>query len=85
MEIGELVLIIEDCREGSIATGQIGVYEGMHTLSDDGMENPRIRLQDGSVIWGIECWWAPVRTAGPLPQEQQALEEHKASLRELFD
>jgi hypothetical protein len=21
------------------------------------MNNPRIRLDDGSVIWGIECWW----------------------------
>lgn len=21
------------------------------------MTNPRIRLEDGSVIWGDECWW----------------------------
>jgi len=23
-------------------------------------KNPRIRLDDGSVIWGDECWWKPV-------------------------
>lgn len=21
--------------------------------------NPRIRLDDGSVVWGCECWWGP--------------------------
>jgi hypothetical protein len=21
--------------------------------------NPRIRLDDGSVVWGQECWWGP--------------------------
>ena len=28
-EVGMKVLIIEDCREGSPCTGQIGTYEGM--------------------------------------------------------
>ena len=23
-------------------------------------DNPRIRLSDGSVIWGCECWWGEV-------------------------
>lgn len=89
-EIGEHVLIIEDCRRDAqeIATGQTGIYEGHYDLEtgqpDAIFGNPRIRLQDGSVIWGIECWWTPVRKAGPLPQEQEALEEHKAFLREVY-
>jgi hypothetical protein len=103
--IGDLVLIIEDCRPGAPATGQMGTYEGkfprtvivmyrgknyefLHdrwisgavkfsdgTAAVDGIPewkegepqpsedcwfvetNPRIRLADGSVIWGDECWW----------------------------
>jgi len=88
--IGEHVLIIDDCRDGGIATGQTGIYEGYFDL-DTGEQtegwpgNPRIRLQDGSVIWGCECWWRPVRTAGPLPAEQAALEEHKADLRAVLE
>lgn len=112
---GDRVLIIEDCREGSPTTGQIGVYEGMFPISvflhdgenflpgewnfeeydsgrlaiaTDGVsikelyplwvegeerpegpfalanENPRIRLEDGSVIWGCQCWWGQAETRG---------------------
>ena len=79
--IGERVLIVKDCRSGGIATGQTGIYEGRHPRPESGWENPRIRLQDGSVIWGCECWWTSVRSAGPLDQEQKLLEKHKAKLR----
>lgn len=24
--------------------------------------NPKITLDDGSVIWGYECWWTPIYT-----------------------
>jgi hypothetical protein len=85
--IGERVLIIEDCRDGHIATGQVGIYEGLfdpETMTAALLGNPRIRLQDGSVIWGSQCWWRPVREAGPLPQEQAALEEHKTIIRAAF-
>lgn len=49
-----------------------GVYEG-HFVLPDGVtgpvgaladaaraaeiENPRIRLDNGDVVWGCECWW----------------------------
>lgn len=23
------------------------------------MQNPRIKLDDGKVVWGYECWWMP--------------------------
>jgi len=85
---GERVLIIEDCREGGIAAGQTGTYEGRFDFDtgqpDEFFGNPRIRLQDGSVIWGCQCWWRSVREAGPLPAEQVALEKHKVILREII-
>lgn len=31
------------------------------------MDNPRIRIGDGSVIWGAECWWDVDR--GQSPEE----------------
>jgi len=43
--------------------------------------NPRIRLTDGSIIWGDECWWGPVEGA-PLEEAKQKLEEHKSLMRE---
>jgi len=80
---GTKVIIIEDCRDGGIATGQTGTYEGRFEV-EDFWPNPRIRLQDGSVIWGYECWWHPVDQAGPLPQMQAELEKHKAWCRDLL-
>lgn len=146
---GDKVLIIEDCREGSPATGQVGVYEGEfprgaivfvpdgskefcydefvsgktraaggafdghslaklipfwspggdepHPCGDDfpmkdgasleppywfSSTNPRIKLPDGSTIWGDECWWGDAKNAPPTLEEAQAdLEDHKTILR----
>ncbi len=89
--IGQKVIVIEDCRPGAIATGQTGTYKGEFdttTGQDRNAEpwlgNPVIQLQDGSIIWGCECWWTPVESAGPLPEMQADLEEHKVFLRELM-
>jgi hypothetical protein len=46
-----------------------GVYEGDYRpveaagqmadmLVDNKLTNPRIRLDDGQVVYGCECWWA---------------------------
>lgn len=35
-------------------------------------ENPRIDLDDGSVVWGFQCWWGP-----------EEREEEKAAGREI--
>jgi hypothetical protein len=40
-----------------------GVYEGDFPLPGSeeiipgGMPNPRIKLDNGEVVWGAECWW----------------------------
>ena len=146
---GDRVLIIEDCRDGSPATGLVGVYEGdfprgVVVFVSDGAEkfyydefisgrtragggpfnreplvniipfwspdgsrphpcgeglyvtvscspsppywfptdNPRIRLPDGSIIWGDECWWGDAENAPPTLGEAQAdLENYKTVLR----
>jgi len=48
------------------------------------LNNPRIRLLDGSVIWGDECWWGDAETAPPLEKAQAYLENHKIVLREMM-
>lgn len=46
-----------------------GVYEGDFVpdegvggfgdiIREDGMTNPRLRLDNGDVVWGCECWWS---------------------------
>ena len=46
-----------------------GVYEGNETPPDNaggvalfaklfGMGNPKIKLDNGKIVWGCECWWA---------------------------
>jgi hypothetical protein len=32
--------------------------------------NPKITLDDGTIIWGYECWWTPVLTE--IGKERQA-------------
>ena len=47
-----------------------GLYEGEFTPPEDimaaagpvallGITLPRLKLDDGTVIWGCECWWGP--------------------------
>lgn len=65
-------------------------------LNREGMEppfwfqsdNPRIRLEDGSVIWGCQCWWCAADEQGNLPtigEGQQSQENTIAALRGLLD
>lgn len=130
---GDKVFIIEDCRAGAPATGQVGIYEGDYPRTaivcaggrsadfdydqfvsgrvklvdgrqmrqvvrywsargepspvPDGQvvtgeaekllmywfwtDNPRIRLQDGSVIWGDECRWVWAGEPGLRPGHQE--------------
>jgi len=34
--------------------GMMGRY-----LTEQGMTNPCIKLEDEKLIWGCECWWGP--------------------------
>ena len=28
-------------------------------LREDQITNPQLRLDDGQLVWGCECWWGP--------------------------
>ena len=49
------------------------------------MTNPRIRLEDGSVIWGCECWWGPVVDGLTLEKAQEQTENTKIALAALIE
>lgn len=42
-----------------------GTYEGEEIPPDNikgfniGIPNPKIKLDDGNIVWGCECWWMP--------------------------
>lgn len=76
LEKGSKVMIIEDCREGNKATGQIATLEGYFEIDDD-LESPKMILEDGSVIWGYECWWQLAEEVDDLKEAQIALEATK--------
>jgi hypothetical protein len=54
-----------------------GTYAGFFKLPEYaggfnfGQENPRIDLDNGTTVWGCECWW------GPTEAVQQQLEKFK--------
>lgn len=49
------------------------------------MMNPRIRLEDGSVIWGAECWWEEYTEGLTQAQSEEHLEQHLEVLRGIAD
>lgn len=67
--IGQRVGAILDSGEnGTVRFFGYGVLEGYEIPPDDaggmaeiardeGMVNPKIRLDNGKVVWGCECWW----------------------------
>lgn len=49
-------VILYDMRPGGSATGKAAVDEGLQPRPD-GTVDRALRLEDGSIIWGSECWW----------------------------
>lgn len=68
---GERVYAIRDMDEATktVHLYGYGVYEGDYLpegagdvgiptlVKESGMDNPRIRLDNGKIVWGCECWW----------------------------
>ncbi len=78
------VLVSQDCRDEPTATNQVAKYEGrFDTLTGrryrgpraDLRSNPRLLLQDGTYIWGLECFWIPVRDAMNVYRRMGKIEE----------
>lgn len=35
-----------------------GIYLGSHSCPLlNGMNNPKIKLDTGEIVWGCQCWW----------------------------
>lgn len=80
------VLIIEDCRGDDVpsATGQVGTLDGNESVewsSEETLQTPRIRLPDGSFIYGCECWWELYDPERELKDAQAEIEQEKAFFR----
>ena len=67
--IGERVIAILSAKDGVVYSLGEGVYAGHQTppaeLFGDfpGMTSPRIDLDTGQTVWGVECWWEAPETA----------------------
>lgn len=58
MEIGARVGAVLSATDEEVRLLGWGVYEGDQE-SPLGFPNPRIRLDDGRIVWGYQCWWGP--------------------------
>lgn len=68
---GDRVGAILEANHKEIKFLGFGVYEGFKIPTDDviilGIQantihkytNPCIKLDDGSTVWGCQCWWGP--------------------------
>jgi hypothetical protein len=89
--IGTRVIAIRDgSSDGSNGTLNIygyGKYVGNEVPPADapglnlGLPNPKIELEGGGVVWGMQCWWGPAEQTEkqyegwefvpvPLPSEE---------------
>lgn len=65
MEIGDRVGVIQKAERDTVYLFGYGTYEGEHIPPDDvggfnvGIPNPKLKLDDGTIIYGCESWWGP--------------------------
>jgi hypothetical protein len=59
--VGDRVFAIRNSTETEVFIYGFGVYNGNQKLpkevGPEGMPNPQILLDNGGVVWGIQCWW----------------------------
>lgn len=64
MKIGDRVGAILKADAERVHLLGYGVYRGRDIPPDEmmqelGIDNPKIQLDDGRVVWGYQCWWGP--------------------------
>ena len=57
ISVGDRVGAILSATADTVHLLGYGVYEGYCTVPDLDVENPKIRLDDGRIVWGYQCWW----------------------------
>jgi hypothetical protein len=65
--VGTRVTAILEAGNGVVRSFGDGVYAGdfvipIEIIGIDGIENPRIDLDNGKTVWGCEMWWGPSTT-----------------------
>jgi len=70
LQIGDRVGAILGSEGSTVSFFGYGTYEG-HEVPDEkaggmgpllrglGRVNPKIKLDNGKIVWGCECWWGP--------------------------
>ncbi|MDO9139901.1 MAG: hypothetical protein U1E09_00370 [Methylococcales bacterium] len=56
-KIGDRVGAILKANETTVHLLGYGIYDGDIENPVLGFPNPRITLDNGSHVWGCECWW----------------------------
>ena len=82
MEIGDRVGAIRDATKEIVNLYGYGIYEGHEVppaeasglLHEIGVPNPKIKLDNGSIIWGCQCWW------GPEEKIKEIIEDRKVNI-----
>jgi hypothetical protein len=81
------IIIIEDCRPNGNAKGMLGIYEGDFPYKNEEGEwkNPRLKLDDGQIIWGIECWWKPYEKFKNMKESENEVKNFYDELNKHFE
>lgn len=58
MNNGERVIAIRNADDNSVYIFGEGIYLGKE-ISPLGFSNPKIKLDNGDIVWGYQCWWGP--------------------------
>lgn len=57
VEPGQRVGALRDADDDTVNLFGYGIYDGVFAIG--GMPNPRITLDNGKRVWGMQCWWGP--------------------------
>ena len=89
MEIGDRVTTILNINDTTVETFGEGVFDGYsipegavgckaELALNNKCESPRIKLDQGGVVFGCECWFGPPVSFGERKVEKAILSEWRA-------
>ena len=58
--IGDRVGAIQKTDDSTVFLYGYGTYLGIHVPPENigfGIPNPKIALDDGQIVYGLQCWW----------------------------
>lgn len=67
--IGDRITAVQSANPTSIKLLGHGVYQGYKQHPEIDIENPCLKLDDGRIVWGMECWWGPESKVLPKMQK----------------